>query len=239
MTQLTTTTAFAAALNKLDAPAAGKALRALLPQLLKSSLREEVNADFDLVGYKQVGPLDESGAAEVLGYLDKLDTAGRVDDVVREITACLSVTAARERDGLDLRMMINTLLDGTSEFPVDIIVSACRRYAKANRFWPTLAEIRSYCLEEARWRRSLRAVCERAVSAVGRATHPPSGNPPAGKEWKDLTEAERAEIDAKLAETKAKLSDGPPKKTPPKDWFEGLPVEKWTSVSVPEPWTQS
>lgn len=149
-----------AAIDKLDAVAAGRALQASLKPFLRSWLREKVSGEYDLIGFSVVGIPAADEAQQVLAQLNAMDSAGTHRDVAREIGSCLSVTASRERDSTDVKMMVSAMLDGTDDYPTDCIVTAFRRWPKHNRFWPTLAEIRKYCEDEFRWRRSLRHALE-------------------------------------------------------------------------------
>lgn len=148
--------------DRLDAAEVGRVLQASLPPGLSSSLRETVNSDFDLIGYDVVKPIDKAEAQAVIAVMDAIEIYDPTP-VVKAATICLSVTTAREREFADVKMMMAALVDGTREFPADIAVSAFRRWQKSERWWPTLAEIRQFCNEEHRWRKSLRRTLE-AVS---------------------------------------------------------------------------
>lgn len=149
-------------IDRLDADAVGRALRASLPPALSSSLKESVDSNFDLVGYEVVGPIDPAEARQALALMDEFQSDNAAA-VIKAATICLTVTASREREFADIKMLMAALMDGTKEFPADVVVTAFRRWQKVEKWWPALSEIRSRCLEEMRWRRSLRRILEKSA----------------------------------------------------------------------------
>ena len=66
-----------------------------------------------------------------------------------------SLTASRQRDQTDLKLMIGALSEELTEFPPDVVRTALRKWAKSSKWWPTLAEIREECLWRVERRREL------------------------------------------------------------------------------------
>lgn len=75
--------------------------------------------------------------------------------IAPELTACLSVTKSRSRDGLDLKLMVAKFVDELLEFPADIVQTALKGWAREEVFWPSLAEIRKACVWRVERRRRL------------------------------------------------------------------------------------
>jgi len=110
-------------------------------------------------------PLDANEAAAVLGWLDTLERRPSRPELVQEVTRCLAVTVARERDQADLKAMLAVMAEELAEFPADVLRAELRSWARREKWWPTLAELRERCERAMRLRKSLRLHCERAVAA--------------------------------------------------------------------------
>jgi hypothetical protein len=120
------------------------------------SLRPIVNDGFDLIGYELVGPMDRASLATLGALADKMTAPAGRETVARAVGRCLQLTKSREPDAMDLRLMIEAFCDELAEFPADVVDTACRKWLRAEKWWPSLSELRDRCQRATRWRSSLR-----------------------------------------------------------------------------------
>jgi hypothetical protein len=118
------------------------------------------------LGFELTRPLDPAEAADVLGWLDVLDRRPSRAELVQEVTRCLAVTVARERDQADLKAMLAVMAEELAEFPADVLRAELSAWARREKWWPTLSELRDRCQRAMRLRRSLRFHCECAVAVA-------------------------------------------------------------------------
>lgn len=152
------------------------AIRDCLPPRLKSSLSTRYatihlgyDDDHRPLGFDATRPLDPIDAAEVLGWLDAIDRRPSRPELVQEVTRCLAVTVAREREQADLKAMLAVMAEELAEFPQDVLRAELRAWARREKWWPTLSELRDRCQRAMRVRKSLRFHCERALRTEGAA----------------------------------------------------------------------
>lgn len=102
----------------------------------------------------------------MLSWLNALDRRPNRSELVQEVTRCLAVTVARERDQADLKAMLAVMAEELAEFPADVIRAELRAWARHEKWWPTLSELRARCQRAMRLRKSLRFHCARAVAVA-------------------------------------------------------------------------
>lgn len=78
-------------------------------------------------------------------WLEKLNAPCPAAKIAPEIIRCLQLTASRERDGMDLRMMVASLSEELAEYPWDVVRTALREWPRSEKWWPTLSEMREAC----------------------------------------------------------------------------------------------
>lgn len=128
-----------------------------LPPRMRSSMRK---CRDDSGRLEITGPLETDDIAQVLGWLAVIDTPPTRLDLVQEITRCLSLTTSRNRSDMDLKLMLAALVEELSDLPADALKAALRKWARLEKWWPTLSEIRNLAQEQMRLRSSLRYWCE-------------------------------------------------------------------------------
>lgn len=146
------------ALAEGNAESVDRALQALLVPSLKRLLDTQVTVDYETIGYRARGPIPVDTKAEWSQLLSMLNAPSTSQLIAQEASRCLSLTASRQREGMDLDVMAQALMDELMEFPPDVVKTALRNWARREKWWPTLAEIREDCLRLCRIRRSLAAV---------------------------------------------------------------------------------
>lgn len=92
---------------------------------------------------RPIYPVEETDRLKTL--LETALSPSTTSQIGPELTACLSVTKSRERDGIDLKMMVARFMDELLVYPADIVQTALRNWARDETFWPALAEIRKAC----------------------------------------------------------------------------------------------
>jgi hypothetical protein len=145
----------------LDPARTERALLACLPPRLRSSLKERLSDEYDLLGFDLMRPLVPNEAEAVLVWLDEIDRPPAHAELVQEITRCLMLTRAGRQDQHDVTLRLAALAQELRAFPADIVTAALRDWARRERWWPTLSELRDACQRAMRVRKSLRRCCER------------------------------------------------------------------------------
>jgi hypothetical protein len=152
------------AVQRGDADAAEVVLsRSLRRQPMSLLLSTAVDRNFEWTLFHLIGkPTDEEwlGLGAIVELLcPPTDEAA----TVAAVTRCLTVTKAREVNETDTEMMLGVFIDELRVFPRDVVITAFRKWAMREKWWPSLAEIIDDCQRMARWRFSLhRIVGERA-----------------------------------------------------------------------------
>jgi hypothetical protein len=118
------------------------------------SLRPTVNDSFDLIGYERVGGMDTATLRTLQEMAATITRPAGRPIVARAASRCLQVTKAREIDSMDLRLMLEIFCDELAEFPEDVVQTAFRKWARREKWWPSLSEIRWECQKANRWRES-------------------------------------------------------------------------------------
>lgn len=132
-----------------------------MPPRLRSSLKERLSGEYDLIGFDLLRPLVAGEAETVLGWLDEIDRPASHAELVQEITRCLMLTRAAKQDQQDQTLRLAALAQELKAFPGDVVIAALRQWSRRERWWPTLAELRDECQKAMRVRKSLRQCCER------------------------------------------------------------------------------
>lgn len=130
-----------------------EALDLSLCRLLKRhamSLAPLMSAEFDVLGYR--GSLPES----LRPLVERINAPAGPKMVNGAAARCLAVTKSRATDGTDLRMMLAVFADELAEFPEDVVATAFRKWARREKWWPSLAEILDQCQRLSRVRASLK-----------------------------------------------------------------------------------
>jgi hypothetical protein len=134
-----------------------------LPEPLKTLLqsRAKYDSDFDtLLRYDELPPA-KTPAGEAM--LDRARNALDAALVPAEPAAVLKMlarlkisTSSRKRDGDDAKLERRVFADELRHYPLDVVDEACRRWARREQWWPSIAEIVGECDRLSRWRRVTR-----------------------------------------------------------------------------------
>lgn len=89
--------------------------------------------------------LRQSARTLLKPWLERINEPAKAAKIAPEIIRCLQLTASRERDGMDLRMMVASLSEELAEYPWDVVKTALREWSRSEKWWPTLAEMREAC----------------------------------------------------------------------------------------------
>lgn len=153
----------ASALEGRDAEKADRALLALLRPLERSSLAPKLTSDFEVEGFRQTGAIPAAARQQLTAAVTAMIRPCGKSTAAKEALRCLSLTVSRERDGADLSLMAAALSDELSEFPADVVATAFRKWARREKWWPSLSEIRDECLRLSRVRWSLHKILRDAA----------------------------------------------------------------------------
>jgi hypothetical protein len=150
----------------LDPEAVDKAIVASLPRSLASTCSEIENEwidpvygwDYEVVGYTfGRGVLDApDGDVRAARNMVALYMAPPSEAVIKhELARLRASTKSRAEEEGDIAMGFQVLAEECFEYPADVVVWALRGWAKRERFYPSLAEIRDLLQRGSRRRESL------------------------------------------------------------------------------------
>ena len=180
-----------------DPDGTDRAIVKSLPRSVASILHPILSGDCHRVGYCLDGeaPMGDLRSARevVAGHLRPAPAA-----VIRQELARLRAsTKARDEGDDDLAMRLQVLAEVCAEWPADVVVAALRGWAKAETFFPSLAEIRDALQRNGRPRQSMLRAIEEGLMREPLAPPPP---PP--------TEAEKRAVSELVAQCIRALSAG-------------------------------
>ncbi len=99
---------------------------------------------------------------------------------------CLKVlTVAKHMMAEDLALQIDTMASEMTEYPLDVARDACRAWARANKFFPSWAELRELCEDGVRFRRALARELRRILDGLDQEAEAAPAAPPACAVWED------------------------------------------------------
>ncbi len=121
-----------------------------------------------LRGYDLRTPKNAAGwemVAEGLAILDAALVPAERGTVRNELARLKIATKSRAQDGNDMTFEQAVYLDELSSYPVDVVVEACRKWARRETFWPSVSEAVAECDRLVNWRRVTRDALARMAQA--------------------------------------------------------------------------
>ena len=172
-----TTLVEAQALLAAATPAAiEEALRAWLPPSIVSAIKPvwrtrpgsdpEIWDDAYIGDYRLKGDLNTEAAREALALVELLDQRADRREYGKALGRLKSVTVSRAATAEDLALQIDTMAHELIEYPIDVAREACRSSARANRFFPSWAELRELCEDAVLFRRALAQALRRCLDGL-------------------------------------------------------------------------
>jgi len=135
-----------------------KALRALLPQHLNSSLKWKSVSEMEVRG-----TADQEELKTGLGLVIQSFKPMAQDQIVKLLLALRLKTASRETDQVDMKMLLATYADELKQYPADVVQKVLSTQHQHSKWWPTWMELQERLNLYTADRRALRRVLERAV----------------------------------------------------------------------------
>lgn len=151
------------ALEAMDSDQVRREAGALLEQCAPS-LRRVVSQEYELVGYRADKPLTPEQRAQIQTLSRNLTRPSDRQFVTQEVTRCLSLTKSRSKDEADLTLMLAAFTEELVKFPPDLVSWSLRKWAGAETWWPSLAEIMAPIKKEMAWRNSLDSAANTVVN---------------------------------------------------------------------------
>lgn len=145
-----------------------QAVRALLSPFLASNCEAIVNGDYDVVGWRLTGDPGAAAATaamQLAPFLQPMPANLLRQEIAR---LCASVITRNEHVD-DVAMRLQVIAEECEDWPEDIARAALRGWARREKFFPSLAELRDELQRHGRMRRSLAA----AIAAALPKTLPP------------------------------------------------------------------
>ncbi len=81
----------------------------------------------------------------------------------RKLAELRVLTAHRARDGSDVELLAAAYTNRLAEYPQDVVEVACNRWADANQFWPTWADLKNELENRMRGRKQIRDALRAAL----------------------------------------------------------------------------
>jgi hypothetical protein len=117
-----------------------------------------MDANYEWTRFHLIGQPSDDEWAAIDEIVEHICRPGTPEAAIVAATRCLTVTKAHAHDETDMQMLLGIFADELQHFPEDVVVSAFRKFAKREKFWPSLAEILDDCQRLSRWRYSLKAI---------------------------------------------------------------------------------
>jgi len=122
---------------------------------------------FEGVRIEDVKIWDGATRAQVLGLLKSVEAVCMPCDAkfaAQKLSELRVLTAHRARDGSDVELLAAAYTHRLAEYPADVVDMACNRWADANPFWPTWAELKNELDKRMKGRKQIHAALRAAVS---------------------------------------------------------------------------
>lgn len=131
--------------NPLDARTLNSKILASLKQDFGSHLvtKDRVNGEYEVIGTDVT--LSVAASENWIKALEYYNRPAKGEDVAMEVTRLRTLTAKRKEGEFDLELSIGALTEELCIFPSDIVRTACREWARNNKFFPVLKEILDEC----------------------------------------------------------------------------------------------
>ncbi len=123
-------------------------------------------ADLIVVGYDVPNAVPVSAAPELVGARRKLIELCRPlsgEDLVRELTRARILMSRTARSDEDWDLIVEAYADELRAYPADIVIDALRYVVRAEKWWPSWAELLEIVEHRARPRRALLAALNELV----------------------------------------------------------------------------
>ena len=142
---------------------ADREVEASLPAPLKILLHSKAKYDseFDtLLRYEPLPPAKTPAGEAMLELarqaLDAALAPAEPAAVLKMLARLKISTSSRNRDGDDAKLERRVFADELRHYPLDVVDEACRRWARREQWWPSIAEIVGECDRLVNWRRVTR-----------------------------------------------------------------------------------
>jgi hypothetical protein len=127
--------------------------------LLRSKARYD--SEFDtLLRYEPLPPAKTPAAEAMIEQarqaLDAALVPAEPAAVLKMLARLKISTSSRNRDGDDAKLERRVFADELRHYPLDVVDEACRRWARREQWWPSIAEIVGECDRLVNWRRVTR-----------------------------------------------------------------------------------
>ncbi len=106
-------------------------------------------------GYEFKPGWDEAEGQEGLRLLEMLNARAAPEACQQELARLALLTKAKNECQEDLTIRLGVLGEELSEFPIDCVRDSCRSWAKSEKWFPSLSELREACQDRAMKRRGL------------------------------------------------------------------------------------
>jgi hypothetical protein len=123
--------------------------------------KAKYDSDFDsLLRYEPLPPAKTPAGEAMLELarqaLDAALAPAEPAAVLKMLARLKISTSSRNRDGDDAKLERRVFADELRHYPLDVVDEACRRWARREQWWPSIAEIVGECDRLVNWRRVTR-----------------------------------------------------------------------------------
>jgi hypothetical protein len=132
-----------------------KTVRSLLAPYLGSCFEEIVSSEFDVRGYRLVREVDDRERAAMCALILPFVATANGQVVRGELARLRSSVVTRNQDEDEVTMRLQVLGEECEEWPADVVRAALRGWARREKFFPCLAELREELQRHGSARRSL------------------------------------------------------------------------------------
>lgn len=144
--------------------------------------------------YRLKVEIGTKAAREALALVELLDQVAERREYAKALGCLKVLTVAKHMMAEDLALQIDTMASEMTEYPLDVARDACRAWARANKFFPSWAELRELCEDGVRFRRALARELRRILDGLDQEAEAAPAAPPACAVWEDNLPKVKAEL---------------------------------------------
>lgn len=119
--------------------------------------------DCELLGFEMTGAPPAGDVHSALETLRKAMAPAPTRVIASEIARLRVMTKSRAESDEDLQLMAAAYVEELAAYPADVVIDACRTWARREKFWPAWHELQEMLDRRVKKRRAMLEALERAA----------------------------------------------------------------------------
>lgn len=121
----------------------------------RNNTTAEYGWDVKLIGYDFDGRAPIEDISTALAMLESINARADIRLVDEELAKLRIKTARKAESDDDMALTLLAYSEELAEFPPDVVIDACRSWARQNKWFPTCMELREMCQHRVKKRRMM------------------------------------------------------------------------------------